>query len=322
MKTHAVSADRVVNIDEMSCRLLLVLQGSAEEATTFTIAFSMDRAPLDMLVQTVHAGKTEAVLPEQPWPERTHHVTSENGWSTTATILQFAATLDNVLHPNKEGQAWILLWGMASIHPSEATLTASVPHVVLAFLPPRSTSYLQPCDVAVFRSFKSCIQVQASATLARSVLDGSFDDLIMNKACCQSSAGAFRAVTDLCDKNQAWTTGSRLRAHSGDFRDAVTEAAALHSRDDLFSKHIEPEPTPEDPVDWPMAEASDDEEEAPMPDAPPELKIIDTCRRLQRLHARCRTWSAASLCACCTALGHAESFKKMHNHHHITSSHC
>ena len=50
---------------------------------------------------------------------------------------------------------------------------------------------------------------------------------------------------------------------------------ALHSRDDLFSKHIEPEPTPENPVDWAMAEASDDEEEAPMPDAPPELEIID-----------------------------------------------
>ena len=44
------------------------LQGNAKEATTFTVAFSMDRGPLDMLVQIVHAGKTDAVLPEQPWP--------------------------------------------------------------------------------------------------------------------------------------------------------------------------------------------------------------------------------------------------------------
>ena len=50
------------------------LQGNTKEATTFTVAFSMDRGPLDMLVQIVHAGKTDAVLPEQPWPERTHHV--------------------------------------------------------------------------------------------------------------------------------------------------------------------------------------------------------------------------------------------------------
>ena len=83
MDKHAVSADRVVNIDETSCRLLPVqqigwgrrgvkqaqLQGSAKEATTFT-------GPLDMLVQIVHAGKTDAVLPEQSLPERTHRVTS------------------------------------------------------------------------------------------------------------------------------------------------------------------------------------------------------------------------------------------------------
>ena len=123
MDKHAVSADRVVNIDETSCRLLPVrqtrwgrhgakqaqLQGNANKATTFTIAFCMDRGPLDMLVQIVRAGKTDAVLPEQPWPERTHHVTSENGWATTTTILQLAATLDDVVNPGKEGQSWILL---------------------------------------------------------------------------------------------------------------------------------------------------------------------------------------------------------------------
>ena len=59
---------------------------------------------------------------------------------------------------------------MASIHASEmAAMRATFPHVVLC-------SYLHPCDVAVFCSFKTCIQAQASATLARSVIDGSFDD--------------------------------------------------------------------------------------------------------------------------------------------------
>ena len=74
MDKHAASADRVVNIDETSCRLLPVhqtgwgrrgkkqaqLQGNTKEATTFTVAFSMDRGPLDMLVQIVHAGKALA----------------------------------------------------------------------------------------------------------------------------------------------------------------------------------------------------------------------------------------------------------------------
>ena len=105
MDKHAVSADRVVNIDETSCRLLPVqqigwvrcgvkqpqLQGNTKEATTFTVGFSTDRGPLDMLVQIVQAGRTDTVLPQQPWPERTHHVTSENGWATTPTILQLTA---------------------------------------------------------------------------------------------------------------------------------------------------------------------------------------------------------------------------------------
>ena len=129
---HAVSADRVVNIDETLCRLLPVqltgggrrgvkqaqLQGNTREATTFTVAFRMDRGPLEMLVQIVHAGKTDAVLLEQPWPERTHHVTSENCWATTTTILQLAATLDDVMNPSKEGQSWSILWDMASIQAS------------------------------------------------------------------------------------------------------------------------------------------------------------------------------------------------------------
>ena len=75
--------------------------------------------------------------------------------------------------------------GTWRIHASEATLAAmraAFPHNVLCFIPPRSTSYLQPCNVAVFRFLKSCIQTQASATLARSVLDDTFDGLAMNKA--------------------------------------------------------------------------------------------------------------------------------------------
>ena len=210
------------------------------------------------------------------------------------------------------GQSWILLWDMASLHASEATLAAmraAFPHVVLCFLPPRSTSYLQPCDVAVFRSFKSCIQTQASATLARSVLDGSFEGLVMNKAWRRQSSAewASRAATDLCDENKARTTGwHRLRAGSNaEFREGVAEAAALHAHDELFSKHIEPEPPPEDPVEWAMAEATDDEDDAPMPDAPPEPELIDM--------------PPAPASAPCTALDHAESQQKCTT---IIISHC
>ena len=78
------------------------------------------------------------------------------------------------------------------------------------------------------------------------------------------------------DENKVWSTGWRqLRAQNdAEFRDAVTEAAALHARDELFSKHVEPEHAPEDPVEWAMAEASDDEDDAPMP-PPLELELLD-----------------------------------------------
>ena len=103
MSTYGVSEDRVVNTDETPCRLLPVhqlrgvkqAQGNTREATTFTVAFSMDRGPLDMLVQIVHAGKTDAVLPEQPWLEHPHHVTSENGLGRKVELVQRFFTIQN-----------------------------------------------------------------------------------------------------------------------------------------------------------------------------------------------------------------------------------
>ena len=162
-------------------------------------------------------------------------------------------------------------------HASKGTITAmkaTFPHVVLCFNPPHSTSYLQPYDVAVFRSFKSCIKAQVCATLA--VLDGLLDDVVMSKAWRrQSSTGC--AVTDLCDENKVWCTGWRLRAVSDDdFRDAVTEATALDTRDELFAKHITPQPAEEGPLVWAVAEESDgDEDGTPLHADADEPELID-----------------------------------------------
>ena len=128
-------------------------QTSSAAGTTFTVAFSMDRGPLDMQVQIVHAGKTDAVFPELPWPKHTHHVTSENGWANTTTILQLAATVHDVMNPGREGQSWILFWDMASIHASVATLAA-----MKAAFPSRrvvlhpATKHVVPCIPATWPS--------------------------------------------------------------------------------------------------------------------------------------------------------------------------
>ena len=99
-----------------------------------------------------------------------------------------------------------------------------------------------------------------------------------------------------------------LRADSdAHFKEAVAEAAALHAHDELFSKHIEPEPAPEDPVDWAMAEASDDEDDALIRDAQPEPEIIDmppapasalpmsNWETVHRSAPRVRRWTTLSL---------------------------
>ena len=87
---------------------------------------------------------------------------------------------------------------------------------------------MQRNDMAVFHSFKSCIQTQVTTTLAHSVRDGTFDDVVMNKAWRRGSSAecASPAVTDLCDENKVWTTGwCPLRARSeDDFREACGQA--------------------------------------------------------------------------------------------------
>ena len=51
----------------------------------------------------------------------------------------------------------------------------------------------------------------------------------------------------------------------------MTEAAALHTDDELFAEHIEPGRRSRDPVEWTVAEESDNDN-AP---APPERELID-----------------------------------------------
>ena len=62
---------------------------------------------------------------------------------------------------------------------------------------------------------------------------------------------------------------SLARAHTdAELREAVEEANELHATGASFARQIEPEPALADPMEWAMTEASDDEDDAPMPDAP------------------------------------------------------
>ena len=169
-------------------------------------------------------GKTGRRLVRAALPERTHHVTSENGWATTTTILQLAAALDNLLNPGREGQSWILLTWPAST-PARSPWPPCGPHSLTSCSRSSRHKARRTYSPATWPSpqLKSCIQAQASTTLARSILDGSSDGLAMNKAWRRQSSAewASRAVADLCEKNLAWSTGwHRLRAGSNaEFRE-------------------------------------------------------------------------------------------------------
>ena len=124
------------------------LWGNTKEATTFTVAFSLDRGPLDMLIE--QAVKTDAVLPEEAHSPRhvgerlghhgDHDPAVHSHIGQRAEPEQRRRSVDPSLghgqHPRQRGHD--------DRHEGEV-------HVVLCFIPPRSTSYLQPCDVAVFR---------------------------------------------------------------------------------------------------------------------------------------------------------------------------
>ena len=178
VRTNGVSADRTVNIDETSCRLLPVLQigwgrrgvkqaqlqGNTREATTFTVAGHAggERAILQdrrSLAGAALAGARSPCYIGERLGHGDHDAAARGHIGQRAEPEQRRTSMDPSLghgqHPRQRDHL-----GRHEGH---------VPHVVLCFIPPRSTSYLQPCDVAVFRSFQELHPgKQASTTLARS----------------------------------------------------------------------------------------------------------------------------------------------------------
>ena len=108
----------------------------------------------------------------------------ENGWATTTTLLQLTTTLGRRDEP-WQGRTIVDLSLGHGQYPRERGHGRHAGHV--AFMSccassRRSSWCWQPCDLADFRSVKSCIQTQASITFTRTVIDGSFDAIVRHKA--------------------------------------------------------------------------------------------------------------------------------------------
>ena len=163
METHAVSADRVVNIDIKQAQL----QGNTKEAT------ARSQSPSAWIVARWTCWRRSFTRTRQtPSCRSTRHARELVGNHDDAPATHGRPGRRD--EPRQGRTIVVCSLGHGQL--------PTFPEVVLCFNKPHSISYLQPWDVAVFRGFKSCIQTQASTTLARSVIDSSFDDVVMNKA--------------------------------------------------------------------------------------------------------------------------------------------
>ena len=97
---------------------------------------------------------------------------TENHLQTVSSPEDFMVFLDLKLNPAEELKDWIFVLDLASTHRA-AEFRAKVPnHIDIVYIPAQSTSYCQPCDLAIFKTWKAVLADAASESLAESIVTG------------------------------------------------------------------------------------------------------------------------------------------------------
>ena len=129
MEAHNVGPDRVVNIEEMSVRLLPTsyfgwstkgeksaqLQ-SSEAVVTGTVAVPMAEETEGWL-QVIFQGKTHSVIPEideVTLGDRVQLTCAESHWQTAVSLRAFVLWLDSIMNTPPSLRDWILLMDLAA----------------------------------------------------------------------------------------------------------------------------------------------------------------------------------------------------------------
>ena len=95
---------------------------------------------------------------------------TETDWQTVSSLEDFMVFLELKLNPAEERKDWIFVLDLASSHRA-AEFRAKVPkHIHIVYIPAQSTSYCQPCDVAILKTWKSVLADAASESLAENVV--------------------------------------------------------------------------------------------------------------------------------------------------------
>eukprot|EP00971_Amphidinium_carterae_P111578 2209816-Amphidinium_carterae.1 len=165
----------IVNIDETMVRFLPEADcgwgekgssssGNPKKMTTATLAVSHSGKIAEITVLFEGTGR---VMPVGPLPDGVHVDVGPSNWQSNASLMKLVGSLDIRIQedhdPVKHGEKkvhWLLLLDLAPVHCSAESMEAlrsNLPWVHACFVPPHSTSYCQPADVAYMRPLKAAI---------------------------------------------------------------------------------------------------------------------------------------------------------------------
>ena len=251
-----------------------------------------------------------------------------------SSLQDFRVFLDLKLNPGQERKDWIFVLDLASSHRA-AEFRAKVPkHIHIVYIPAQSTSCCQPCDVAMFRTWKSVLAAAANESFAESVVDGqniktTFDFSLVHlkrRSVVLAEEATVHVQNRIDLRKSAW---KHVSCESDeDFGRMVTQAQVMHDADQLFISHAD------QPVDAPAAgcdtidehtifdldkqeepeEDDDEDESAAAPSSSSVWCTHQTKRTMDKFLAlRNRLWqrtqglsvlAGSALMACWTALTH------------------
>lgn len=81
------------------------------------------------------------------------YVAKKKAWMNNHVFSEWIKEFDSEMR--RQGRHILLFLDNASLHGTEGDVCLSVTHVTLKFLPPNTTSHLQPLDQGIIRTFKS-----------------------------------------------------------------------------------------------------------------------------------------------------------------------
>jgi hypothetical protein len=273
---YDISADRVVNIDQTSVRVLPTATKGWKAAGTnprwavdtkrqLTVVLVCFMERDDVYAQMVFAGKTAGVLPAGAVPESMTLTYTENHWSSTKTMLELAAFVDGKINATADDaeRPWVMGLDVAPVHVSKEfrkALSDEYPWVRTPYVKPRQTFSTQPLDLTYMRSFKGELARAASLDFARQVVAG-FDegdnvqfDVRLSVLKPKLVLWVENAIAALKDKTHLRENGwKHLRVADESWTDAVALAEQHHAEGRLFQK-CQTNVIPEDP---PCAEELD-----------------------------------------------------------------